>query len=322
MRKAFPQVAFGVFAAIVLAMPASVGVAEAQIPSNNVFYACIRLDRDGDEGKLVRLVAESERCDRREQRVKWNVQGPEGPRGPQGPQGCWTGRARSTGCKAKVRRRRSGRSRGSAGAKGRRESSGPQGPQGFSVTVAPDDGKGCGALGGVKLTLLDSLAQPLEGADPQFVCNGAAGAAGPAGPQGPQGTWKALKARRDHPRTSGRAGRSRSRGPGRSVGRVQAGQPAVRSSRRRGRVGRFHHVHRPVGGTRAGDGQRTLHACGADGDGVRAWRPDHAGQPRVGQRVPEPVVGVDGDGGAAGVSQRRTEPHVHVCRRRERIRYS
>ena len=52
MRKAFPQVAFGLFASIVLcdARPAS-SVAEAQIPSNNVFYACIRLDRDGDEGE-------------------------------------------------------------------------------------------------------------------------------------------------------------------------------------------------------------------------------------------------------------------------------
>jgi hypothetical protein len=39
----------------------------------------------------------------------------------------------------------------------------------------------------VKLTLLDSLAQPLPGADPQFVCNGASGEAGPAGAAGPQG---------------------------------------------------------------------------------------------------------------------------------------
>jgi hypothetical protein len=53
--------------------------------------------------------------------------------------------------------------------------------------MAPDDGKGCGTLGGVKLTLLDSLAQPLEGADPQYICNGAAGAVGPAGGPGPQG---------------------------------------------------------------------------------------------------------------------------------------
>lgn len=186
MRKAFPQVACSVFTAIVVALPGSARVAEAQIPSNNVFYACVRLDRDGDEGKLVRLVAESERCDRREQRVKWNVQGPEGPRGPQGPQGV-PGTQGPQGLAG---------TQGSQGVPGTQGPQGPQGPQGFSVTMAPDDGKGCGTLGGVKLTLLDSLAQPLEGADPQFVCNGAPGAAGaagtqglqgPVGPQGPQG---------------------------------------------------------------------------------------------------------------------------------------
>jgi len=177
VRRAFPQVAFGVFAVIVMALPGSAVVAEAQIPSNNVFYACVRLDHDRDEGKLVRLVAESERCDRREQRVKWNVQGPEGPRGPQGPQGV-PGSQGLQGAPG---------AQGAPGTAGAQGSQGPQGPQGFSVTVAPDDGKRCGTLGGVKLTLLDSLAQPLEGADPQFVCNGAAGAAGPTGPQGPQG---------------------------------------------------------------------------------------------------------------------------------------
>jgi len=84
-------------------------------------------------------------------------------------------------------------SQGVPGIQGPKGDTGPQGPQGFSIAIAPDDGKGCGALGGVKLTLLDSLAQPLPGADPQFVCNGAAGEAGPAGaagaagPQGPQG---------------------------------------------------------------------------------------------------------------------------------------
>ncbi len=29
----------------------------AQIPTNGVIYACIRMDRDGDEGRLARLVA-------------------------------------------------------------------------------------------------------------------------------------------------------------------------------------------------------------------------------------------------------------------------
>ncbi len=80
--------------------------AAAQIPSAaGVYTACIRLDRDGDEGRLVRLVAANEPCRRREQRVTWNEKGaagdtgaagvagpqgqagPVGPVGPQGPQG-------------------------------------------------------------------------------------------------------------------------------------------------------------------------------------------------------------------------------------------
>jgi len=182
VRKAVPQ-AFAVFATIAIALPVNDRPVEAQIPSNNVFYACIRLDRDRDEGKLVRLVAENERCERHEQRVKWNVQGPEGPRGPQGPAG-QPGLPGLPGTQGP---------QGVPGTQGLQGVPGTQGPQGFSATVAPDDGKGCGVVGGLKLTLLDSLAQPLSGADPQFVCNGAPGetgdpgAAGPQGIQGPEG---------------------------------------------------------------------------------------------------------------------------------------
>ncbi|MEO8681880.1 MAG: MopE-related protein [Vicinamibacterales bacterium] len=62
--------------------------AEAQIPSpGGVIYACIRLDRDKDEGRLARLVAENEPCRRNEVRVQWNVIGPKGPTGPTGAQG-------------------------------------------------------------------------------------------------------------------------------------------------------------------------------------------------------------------------------------------
>jgi hypothetical protein len=177
VRKAVPQ-AFGVLGAMFSAVLLSAPFAQAQIPSQDgVFYACIRLDRDRDEGKLVRLVAESERCDRFEQRVEWNVQGPEGPRGSQGTQGLpgVPGQQGATGAA------------GPQGPQGVPGAQGPKGPRGFSVSVTADDGTGCGALGGVKLTLLDSLAQPLEGADPQFVCNGATGPAGPAGASGPQG---------------------------------------------------------------------------------------------------------------------------------------
>ena len=58
--------------------------AAAQIPSGNVIYACVRLDRDSDEGRLARLVAVDEKCDRGETRISWNVAGPQGPIGPQG----------------------------------------------------------------------------------------------------------------------------------------------------------------------------------------------------------------------------------------------
>ena len=61
---------------------------KAQIPSpDGVIYACVRLDRDGDAGKLARLVAEDEACKRNELRVKWNVTGPKGAVGATGPAG-------------------------------------------------------------------------------------------------------------------------------------------------------------------------------------------------------------------------------------------
>jgi hypothetical protein len=81
-------------AAVSGALIAGSTAAEAQIPSaNGVYTACIRLDRDGDEGKLARLVAADEPCKRREQRITWNERGPAGlpgvtgQTGPQGPQG-------------------------------------------------------------------------------------------------------------------------------------------------------------------------------------------------------------------------------------------
>ena len=67
--------------------------AEPQIPSDGVFYACLRLDRRGDEGRLARLVSVDEACRPNEVRVHWNQTGPQGPQGvpgptgPQGPQG-------------------------------------------------------------------------------------------------------------------------------------------------------------------------------------------------------------------------------------------
>jgi hypothetical protein len=159
-------VSFGLLFAIGAARDAA-----AQIPSDNVFYACVRVDRDGDEARLVRLVAADENCRPREQRVHWNVLGPQGPRGLQGLPGV-------PGVQ------------GAAGAIGARGDEGPQGPpglRGISVSISPDAGEGCGTLGGVKLTLVNGSGEQVPGTEPQFVCNGAKGDQGPAGADGPQG---------------------------------------------------------------------------------------------------------------------------------------
>jgi hypothetical protein len=61
---------------VLLVFVAAVGVfakrANAQIPSaGGVFYACVHLDRDSDEGRQLRLVAAGEPCRRNETRVHW-----------------------------------------------------------------------------------------------------------------------------------------------------------------------------------------------------------------------------------------------------------
>src|SRR5438128_12220291 len=68
--------------------------AAAQIPSaGGEFYACVHLNRDGDESRQLRLVAANEPCQRNETLVHWSQIGPMGPTGasgsvgPQGPQG-------------------------------------------------------------------------------------------------------------------------------------------------------------------------------------------------------------------------------------------
>jgi hypothetical protein len=92
---------------------------EAQIPSNGVIYACVRLDRDKDEGRLVRLVAADERCRRHETRIRWNVAGPAGPQGPAGEQGP----AGPPGPQGEA---------GPTGLQGEVGPTGPQGPSGIS----------------------------------------------------------------------------------------------------------------------------------------------------------------------------------------------
>ena len=71
-----------------VALGASAGGAEAQIPAaDGQLYACVRLDPDGEDGRLMRLVAANEGCRRNETRIQWSAAGPQGPQGPEGPQG-------------------------------------------------------------------------------------------------------------------------------------------------------------------------------------------------------------------------------------------
>ena len=109
-------------AAVLGALVAGATVAEAQIPSaDGVHTACIRLDRDGDEGKLVRLVAAEEPCRRRERRVTWSEKGPQGNAGATGATG-------AVGPQGPV---------GPDGSAGPQGPSGPQGAQGLPGADAP-----------------------------------------------------------------------------------------------------------------------------------------------------------------------------------------
>ncbi len=115
--------------------------AEAQIPSNGVFYGCIRLDRDQDESRNVRLVAQDEPCRHNETRVQWSMTGPAGPVGPQGiagPTGAQgiagpTGAHGATGPAGPA---------GAAGATGANGVTGPAGPQGPTGATGPQGPKG------------------------------------------------------------------------------------------------------------------------------------------------------------------------------------
>jgi len=111
--------------------------AHAQIPSSGVFYGCMRIDRDGDEGKLVRLVAASEPCRRNEMRISWNQQGPKGDTGATGPAGA-AGATGATGATGPA---------GAQGATGAAGATGPAGPQG-SKGDPGDNAQGVIAEGG------------------------------------------------------------------------------------------------------------------------------------------------------------------------------
>lgn len=116
-------------------------------PGDNVLYACVRLDRDANEGRLMRLVAANEPCRRDEVRIQWNVAGPAGPKGDMGPAG-------------------SAGPTGPQGPKGENGATGPAGPQGERGDPGPRGEKG----------------DPGEKGD-----KGDQGDPGPRGEQGPPG---------------------------------------------------------------------------------------------------------------------------------------
>src|SRR5580765_8297549 len=123
-----------VFFATTLALIVNVPEVSAQIPTNGVFYACVRLDKGADEGRLARLVAADEPCKQKETRVQWSVIGPQGPQGPTGATGApgLPGQRGATGATG---------STGAPGATGAAGPTGATGPQGLSVqiaTVAPN----------------------------------------------------------------------------------------------------------------------------------------------------------------------------------------
>jgi hypothetical protein len=136
----------------------------AQIPSQDgVFYACVRLDRGNDEGRLMRLVAADEPCRRQETRIHWNIAGSQGPVGPIGPQGV-AGPKGATGAP------------GPAGTQGAAGATGPAGPQG-----QPGAAGATGSQGPV----------------------GPAGPQGPQGPAGPAGGVQNLFGTTDNPAAAG-----------------------------------------------------------------------------------------------------------------------
>jgi hypothetical protein len=184
--------------ALTLLQPLS---AHAQIPSGNVFYACVQLDKDADTGKLARLVAANEACKKNEARVQWNAQGPMGPvglpgaQGPAGPQGAQgaagvqgpAGPAGPTGAQGPVGAMGPQGPigaigpQGSVGATGAAGAQGPKGDPGTGVTVQDvATGTACGAVAGSKVTV--GLGNT------SIVCDGQTGPAGPQGPIGPAGS--------------------------------------------------------------------------------------------------------------------------------------
>ena len=164
------------FSKVLLALAATIGGAavlavtaehlQAQIPTNGVIYACVRLDRDKDEGKLVRLVAGDEPCRRNETRIRWNVEGPTGPQGPKGATGA-KGTNGVNGAEGPMG------PPGLAGADGLDGEMGPQGAQGETGPTGPTGEQGAPGMPAVSIHGDCGTGQVLTGIaeDGQLICS-------------------------------------------------------------------------------------------------------------------------------------------------------
>lgn len=149
--------------------------ASAQIPSNGVFYACVRIDKDDDEARLTRLISADETCKRNETLVQWNVAGPQGPQGPVGPIGPVgpQGPVGAQGPQGLVG------PQGQQGVQGLKGETGPAGPTGPTGATGPTGDTG--AIGPIGPTGAAGATGP-TGATGATGPTGATGATGPAGP--------------------------------------------------------------------------------------------------------------------------------------------
>src|SRR5579862_2616469 len=163
--------------AVLVATPAL-----AQIPSAaGVYTACVRLDKDSDEAKVVRLIDPAfEKCRRDESTVAWNAKGQKGDQGVQGLQG-FPGPAGPAGPQGATGAPGLKGDTGATGAQGSIGATGAQGPQGATGPTGATGAQGLkgdtGATG----------AQGLKGDTGATGAQGPKGDTGATGAQGPQG---------------------------------------------------------------------------------------------------------------------------------------
>jgi microcystin-dependent protein len=166
--------------AVLVASPAL-----AQIPSAaGVYTACLRLDKDSDEAKVVRLIDPAvEKCKNNESTVTWNAKGPKGDQGAQGFAGPIgpAGAQGATGAQGPKGDAGATGAPGPVGATGAQGAQGVQGNTGATGATGAQGSKGDIGATGAQGPVGATGAQGLQGN------TGATGATGAQGPQGPAG---------------------------------------------------------------------------------------------------------------------------------------